>query len=422
MTQDRTTLQLLAPWVAVAGSIGLAAASVQARAQDPVAPWLRYNVGKVVILPHLDVASLYTDNLFSLGSGLRFSDVITSVMPGLRLKWDENAQVDASVNYRHGEMLIWDNSDFNSTSDTIEAQLGYSTPKLQVRATATYSDTLALQGGQLNLGRQLLGTKRAGGQVRAVYDWTPKTDLIGSIRYDLSDYDSLFLLDQQQLEGHMGGTHELTSKLRLTFDGKGGWTQVTPNQLLQPSVNSLFYGALVGVRGTFTPKLTGSVKLGYEARDLESGLVSASTPAFSVDVTYLPNLMTQVVLAYDRSTGVAPWIASQITVTDTVRLQANKAIGTTGRWIGSGSAKFALGEFQWDATKAPAGSLDLGRSDQMLGLELALQYKPQAWLACTASYSHDRYEVNFDDPRAATAVLARSYHANRVTLMVSLGF
>ena len=96
---------------------------------DPVAPWLRYNVGKVVVLPKLDVAAMYTDNLFSLQGPGKMSDLVTMVTPGLRLKWDENALVHASAGYSHGETLILDNSGFNSSSDTVDAAVSYAGPK-----------------------------------------------------------------------------------------------------------------------------------------------------------------------------------------------------------------------------------------------------------------------------------------------------
>jgi len=377
----------------------------------------------VVILPRAELATSYTDNLFSLSGTNRVSDAITSVTPGLKLKWDENATVDASLDYRHGEVLIWDNSDFNSKSDTVEAKVGYTAAKWRATGNAGFSDTVALQRGFLNQGRNLLRTQIISGSAAATYDWTAKSDLTAALNYRDANYDSRFLIDQRQMDGRLGFSHDLTTRLRWTADVKSGQTTATSNDGRATTLDSFFYGALVGVRGSFTEKLTGAVRVGYEIRQFDGGeSFSAATPAIGLDVSYQASVLTRVTLTYDRTTGVGAWQGGQVTIQDAVSLRLIHALGITGRWLVSANGRVNFGDYQFDRSLFPPGTPDFARTDSSYGIDLAVQYRPQPWLTCSAGYSFDKYELNFPDPFAAFFVLAQSYMANRVFVSVTVGF
>lgn len=394
-----------------------------ASAQDPISPWLRYNVGKVVILPNASLANMFTDNLFSLASPNRVADVMTTVTPGLRLKWDENAAIDASVEYHHGETFIWDHSDFNSHSDNVEAKVSYAGPKLKVSGTGTFVDSVSLGSGAFNLGRQLLKTTRYGGGVQTTYDWTPKTDISSGLQYSSSTFGNGNLSNQQGVDGNLGTSYEMTSKYRLTLEARGGWTEAQSSFISSGGLDSYAYGGRAGVRGSFTPKLSGSAQVGYEVRQYSSGdSASASTPAFTVALTYQLSPMTSMTLSYDRRTSLAVWGQGQLTIQDAVQFQVRQSLGASRRWVGLFSGQFSNGDYK----SAVAGSNLLGTNpgmkDQRLGATLSLQYIPQSWLSVVGAYSFDFYEVEFDDSRNSLFVSARNYHANRVSLSANIGF
>lgn len=394
-----------------------------ASAQDPVAPWLRYNLGRVVLLPRAEVATSYTDNLFNLSGTNRVGDGITAVTPGLKLKWDENAAVDASLEYRHGEGLVWQNSEFNSSSDTVDARVGYTAAKWKATGTTRFSDSVALQGGALNLGRNLLRTRTISGSAAATYDWTAKSDLTAALYYRSTDNDSRFLVDQEQLDGRLGISHDLTTRLRWTADVRSGHTTVISNGRGNPSLDSLFYGVLSGLRGSFTEKLSGAVKVGYEIRQFDGGeSFSAGTPAVGVDLTYQASILTRVTLTYDRTTGVGAWQGGQVTIQDSVSLRVTHALGITGRWLVIGNGRVSFGDYRFDRSLFAPGTPDYSRTDSTYGLDLAVQYRPQAWLTCSAGYSFDKYDLNFSDPFAVFSIAARSYYSHRVFASVTVGF
>lgn len=394
-----------------------------ASAQDPVAPWLRYNVGKVVILPKVDLVNSFTDNLFNLSGANRVADGITAVTPGLKLKWDENAVVDASLEYRHGEVLIWENSGFNSSSDTVDAKVGYTAAKWKATGAASFSDSVALQRGALNLGQNLLRTRIISGSAAATYDWTAKSDVTAALNYRNTDYDSQFFIDQEQLDGRLGLSHDLTTRLRWTADLRSGHTAARSNDRGNLTLDSLFYGALAGLRGSFTQKLSGAVRVGYEVRQFDGGeSFSAATPAVGLDVAYQASVLTRVMLTYDRTTGVGAWQGGQISIQDSVSLRVIHALGITGKWLVTGNGRYSFGDYQFDRSLFAPGTPDFSRTDSSYGIELAVQYRPQAWLTCSAGYSFDKYDLNFPDPFANFFIAAASYHSHRVFVSVTVGF
>ena len=396
---------------------------LDASAQDPVAPWLRYNLGRVVILPRAEVATSYTDNLFNLSGTNRVGDAITAVTPGLRLKWDENAAVDASLEYRHGQGLVWENSEFNSSSDTVDAKLGYTAAKWKATGTTSFSDSVALQSGPLVIGRNLLRTKIISGSAAATYDWTAKSDLSAALNYRSLDYNSQFLVDQEQLDGRLGISHDLTTRLRWTADLRSGRTTVRSNGRGNPTLDSLFYGALAGLRGSFTEKLSGAVRVGYEIQQFDGGeSFSAGTPAVGVDVAYQASILTRVTLTYDRTTGVGAWQGGQVTIQDKVSLRVTHALGITGRWLVTGNGRVSFGDYRFDRSFFAPGTPDFSRTDSSYGIDLAVQYRPQAWLTCAVGYSFEKYDLNFPDPFAVSFILARSYYSHRVFASVTVGF
>lgn len=394
-----------------------------ASAQDPVAPWLRYNVGKVVILPKVDLVNSFTDNLFNLSGANRVADGITAVTPGLKLKWDENAAVDASVEYRHGEVLIWENSGFNSSSDTVDAKVGYTAAKWKATGSTSFSESVALQRGVLNLGRNLLRTSLISGSAVATYDWTAKSDVTAALNYRNTDYDSRFLIDQEQLDGRLGFSHDLTRRLRWTADVRSGHTAARSNGRIDSTADSFFYGALAGLRGSFTQKLSGAMRVGYEVRQFDGGeSFSAATPAVGLDVAYQASVLTRVTLAYDRTTGVGAWQGGQVTIQDSLSLRVIHALGITGRWLVTGNGRVGFGDYEFDPSLFPAGTPDFSRTDSSYGVDLAVQYRPQAWLTCSAGYSFDKYDISFPDPFASFFIAATSYHSHRVFVSVTVGF
>lgn len=410
-------------WTGGLGTAAVAGFALSTQAQDPVTPWLQYHLGKVVFLPRAEIANTFTDNLFNQSRRDRESDVITSVTPGLRLKLDENAAVDASMGYRHTETLLWTNSDFNSSSDILDASLSYTAAKWKVSGSAGWSDTVTLPNGMLNIGRNVLRSTTISGSGNVTYDWTAKSDISAALNYRDTANKSIFLLSQGQTDGRLGLSHELTSRLRLTGDVKSGHTTAKSNDGTGRTFGSFFYGGLVGLRGSLTQKLSGSVKVGYEARQFDNGeSVNAATPAAGLEVEYQASVLTTVSLGYERTTGIGVFQGGSVTIRDSVNLRGTHFFGITKRWSVTGITRVSLGDYQFGQVLAVPGQAPNSRTDAWTEFDLMFSYRPQAWLTCSAGYSFDKYELNFDQAIIQNLIVANSYVSHRVSLSVALGF
>lgn len=111
-----------------------------------------------------------------------------------------------------------------------------------------------------------------------------------------------------------------------------------------------------------------------------------------------------------------------MTIQDTLSLRVIHALGITGRWLVTGSGRVGFGDYEFDRSQFAPGSQDPSRTDSSYGFDLAVQYRPQAWLTCSAGYAFDKYDLNFADDVVAVFVIARSYFSHRVFASVTVGF
>lgn len=401
----------------------LAASGVSGLAQNP-GEYLSYSWKGLALQPQLDTAALFTDNLF-YGSGVnRVSDFVLTVSPGLRLQYGRDGENQISFEYMHDETLVLERSDFNSRQNRLDLKLGYVQGRFRLEGKDSVQFLSSLLGGSVSQLGQLVDRITVNDTYRLTYDWTEKTDLYVRGVHDMADYDKrTFLLDQQTIEGTLGGSYQWTSKTRLTVDGFYGGTSIAANANPVAASDSRFYGGFVGVRGSFTPKLSGSARVGYEQRSFVNGdSVSASTPALSLDLSYQLSPMTLVTLRYDRRTFPSPQFANQISIGDSVLLQVNQFVGTSGRWLVRGTARYNHNDLSSTLIASGGQSIDVQRIDSLLGAGIALIYQPQPWLACVAAYDFDTFDISFTNESALNLLQVAPYHNNRLSLSVAIGF
>lgn len=403
----------------------LAVASSVGAAENP-GEYLSYSWKNLAIQPQFDTSAMYTDNLFYGRGANRISDVMFTISPGLKLQLGRDDGNQASLEYAHDETVLIDNSDYNTHQDRVALKLKFNRSKIRVEGNDSLQFLSSLLGGSAGQAQLLVDRVSLSDVYRVTYDWTEKTDFYLRGSHSLVDYDRrTSLLDQRTIEGLVGASYQWTPKVRVTVDGFVGNSSIAANAGRSTGPDSLFYGGFVGVRGTFTPKLTGSTRVGYEQRDFASGeSASASTPAVSADLTYQFSPMTTALLRYDRRTFPGPQFANQISITDSVSLEVLQLIGSSGRWLAKGSVRYDNNDLS--STTLPAGSAGAGinvqRTDRVLVLGAALVYQPQPWLSCIAAYSFEDFDVTFNSAAASGVLQLVPYHNNRLSLSVAIGF
>ena len=401
----------------------LTASGVSGLAQNP-GEYLSYSWKGLALQPQFDTTALFTDNLFYGAGATRVSDFVLTVSPGLRLQYGRDGQNQIAFEYMHDETFVLDHSDFNSTQDRLDLTLRYVQGRFRLEGKDSIQFLSSLLSGSTSQLRQLVDRVVYNDDYRLTYDWTEKTDVYLRGSHSAADYDKrTFLLDQRTLEGTLGSSYQWTPKTRLTVDGFYGATSVSANASPISPSDSRFFGGYVGIRGTFTPKLTGSARVGYEQRVFVGGnSVSASTPALSFDLAYQITPMTSATLRYDRRTSPSPQFANQINIGDSVVLQVNQLVGTSGRWLVRGTVRYFHNDLSSSSIASGGQTIDVQRTDSLLGIGLALIYQPQPWLGCIAAYDFENFDIAFSNQSASGLLQVAPYHNNRLSLSVAIGF
>jgi hypothetical protein len=404
---------------------GVLALSSSAAAAENPGEYLSYSWKNLAIQPQFDTSAMFTDNLFYSRGANRVSDVMFTVSPGLRFQLGRDDGNQASLEYMHDESFLLEYSDFNTRQERIQLALRFVRGKIRVDGRDNLSFLSSILGGAINQSRQLVDRVSLNDIYTVTYDWTEKTDFYVRGTHLLIDYDRrTFLLDQQNIEGLLGMSYQWTPKLRFTLEGFYGNSSIGANATAIIGPDSQFYGGFVGLRGTFTPKLTGSARVGYEQREFSSGgSVSANTPAVSTDLTYQFGNMTSAVLRYDRRTFPSPQFVNQISVTDSISLTVLQLLGTSGRWMVRGSARYDQNDLTATTLATGVGNgINVERTDSTMVLGAALVYQPQPWLTCIAAYEFEDFHISFGSSNAANFLQLVPYHNNRLSLSVAIGF
>jgi hypothetical protein len=404
---------------------GMLAFSSSAAAAENPGEYLSYSWKNLAIQPQFDTSAMFTDNLFYGRGANRVSDVLFTVSPGIRFQLGRDDGNQASFEYMHDETFLVDNPDFNTHQNRFQIALRFSRGKFRVDGRDNINFLSSILGGAASQARLLVDRVSLNDLYTVTYDWTEKTDFYLRGNHFLIDYDRrTSLLDQQNIEGLLGMSYQWTPKLRLTVEGFYGNSSIAANAGGGAGPDSQFFGGFVGLRGTFTPKLTGSLRVGYEQREFSGGAsASANTPAVGADLSYQFSNMTSAQLRYDRRTFPSPQFANQISVSDSVTLTVFQLLGSSGRWLLRGSARYDHNDLTATSLAGGAGAgINVERTDSILILGTALVYQPQPWLSCVAAYEFEDFGISFGSSAAGSLLQLVPYHNNRVSLSVAIGF
>lgn len=430
---------------------------------------LSYNIGKFLIQPQFDASAQFTGNLLygsenpqpggpatinreirgvdvpvtiqtPQGSGVE-SDLLWYFSPGMEVQFGVNPENSLTIGYFHDFIVYTDHSEFNAGQDRIQ----FDARVQKGRFTVVGNDSVAwldtILGGTTAVAARVPVRRLAWTDTyRCTYDMTVKTDLYAVFNHDAINYlQSIQLYDQGTLRGTLGTTYKATERIGIFAEVGGGHTDVTANEPFPqqaPGDDSWVYGGFVGVRGTFTPRLTGTIKVGYETRDFTGPGVTGSTggAAAGVALAYNPTERLLVNLTFDRRVGVSPQVAGQSYVNGLFGLSATQQLGQTGRWSLLGRLGFGFGTFSANnglgsgVVVTPDGPVpvvfvtDQGRTDQTFTASMGVAYQPRPWLTTSLTYAFEKYSTSFDDDYVELVTGLNDFTVNRVLLQVSVGF
>ena len=395
---------------------GLLAAGARGLALD-ASDALVYSFGAVRVRPHLTVSGRYDDNIFFQGNkspaGVSAEDdFITIISPSANVQLGRlqgnhilfTYQLDQSLYARHDEQ------------DHRDHLLTLATSLKGNRLSLEGSDSVQFLSGIL--GGALVQTNAQNARVdrifyvdhyRLEYDLTEKFSAYLEGAHDATDYEEgTTLYDANTLRGTGGFAFNMAPKIRLFGEGYYGQSAVDPNRSVDPKGPHLdVVGGFLGVSGDFHPKLSGSVKAGYEARSFSDGSANDGSPVVEASLNGKIDQRTSAALSYSRRTSVSVQAASQSYASDLLSAGLDRVLSSDGKWMVRLGGSFQNDEYENSGTYA-------NRNDKSYRANFALIYNIQLWLSTSVVYEFEKY--------VSTDSRIIDYDVNRVTLRVSIGY
>lgn len=434
--------------------VGLAAAAGPLQAIEP-ADVLIFSREPFSARPNVTLTETYNDNIFSRPDGQ--DDFVTTISPGINLrvgrlernfvsfdytfsqhfyaKLDELDADEHAFDFRtriRGERLSLSGNDriqlLSSPIGLVQvlSREGEATPPIPGRETPggqpTTGDTPTaspLPGEDAPTpvrGGEVLSSAEARNVDRTTYYdsytlgylMTEKTSLYLQGSHSTTDYEEgIGLFDISTLRGVGGFGFQAFPKTSLFGEVYYGQTSTEPNFPGPDNPHVDFVGGFLGARGSFTEKISGTVKVGYEGRWFSDGSDAPSSPVADLGVAHRLSEKTSIALNYSRLHDVSVQFARESYTANVVRLGLNQFFGATRKWRASVGGSYGLYDYE---TTAGAGN----REYDLYSAFLNIGYQIQDWLAANLSYNYNT--IVSDSP----GIL--EYDVNRVSLGVSVGY
>lgn len=396
----------IAPKLLVIGTVVAAAPhrSLAIEAEDV----LFFQKGPFSAKPQLGISEVYNSNIFYVSDD-EVDDLISIISPGIKLQLGRVEHNYLSLDYTFDHLFYFDNPDLDASQHSIVLRDRFEWKKLSI----TGSDRIQFLSSPLGGVERIITSRnieRANfdDTYTLNYNFSEKTLAYLRGSFQRLDYqDEIPLYDVDTLTGTAGFGYRAFPKSVIFGELYYGQTTTHPNSTaLRENPDVSFIGGYVGVRGSFTEKLSGSLKVGYEAREFSDNANAPSEPVVDISLVQKFSERTTLQLLYTRLNGVSSQYTRESYVADIVGLQLNQAFGSTGKWIAGAGANYYRYGYVLDGRS-------VGDYDYIRGT-LSLGYRIQRWLSANLGYDFERLTGNQEG--------AVDYTVNRVTLRLAIGY
>lgn len=244
------------------------------------------------------------DNIFLTAN--KTSDVILDINPGFDLVFGKDALTKGHFSYVESFSNYSDNDRLNTSLSAVNFSSKYDDGKSKLNADAGYNQLNQNTPDIRGLSRRDVFSAGLNGEVSA----TEKSSVGFGASYRKTDYKRTALSDLAEFTVPVNYYYELNPKVDLSLGFRYRDTDVGLG------ADSKSYSYLVGFRGEFSPKVTGSVMVGVGTREYATG---GDKSIFDID-------------------AALNFLASEKT---TFQVTASNDFGTSSN--GAGQKTFALG-------------------------------------------------------------------------------
>lgn len=381
-------------------------------------------VRPVVFYPTFDVSAMYSDNIYSLPDDSLLpelgvinsrEDIAFILSPAVNVRLgtpggDNQLNFDARFDqYLYSENPSSDSGSyrFGLNAAVRGAKLSYDCQNnVQFSNTILDSYTTVVEGISVPSGN----VERVYGNFNHGLDYalSPKTFLSLGGTFNFRDYTGDELTTRRYYNSAEwrvipGFGYLLSERIRL--NGSVHYGQLTRDPVsdfIATPPRSDALGGTIGARGSFTPKLSGGIRAGYEHRWFSDDQGDDGYPLAGVDLTQAFTDRLRVSANYNHGGGVSASTTSRsVTVTDAFSLNVSQTVGYRRPWFLNLGVRYALTEYVTGNT----------RDQDNFRLSLGARYQITRWLSTYASYA---YEFGTRS--------TYEYDANEVTLGLHFGY
>ena len=246
----------------------------------------------------LFVRSVYDDNIFLAPSNLKEHDIITSVAPGVQVRYGQAGYASAQLDYTPTFQFFKDHSNNDAINHDARFQIEKTFTRLTLGVSQSFSrisdSQIGVIPGQFSANRLEQDTYAT--RLLAKYDFSDKTSFEVNGRIDVLDFATGGLISSKEYSNdnwlNYKATEKVTTSAGLTFgylDLSGG----LPSQTYERLLARISYAAAA--------KLQFRATGGVEVRQIGGGQSDQVLPVFSVGATYKPRESTTFTLDAARS-------------------------------------------------------------------------------------------------------------------------
>jgi hypothetical protein len=357
----------------------------------------------------LGLSELFNDNIFYY-TDRRVSDLITVLSPGLRLQLGRPERNVIGLDYTYDRFFYLDNDGLNTGQHSLDLRTQLEGQRLKFSGIDRIQWLSSPLGGveRVIVGQNIDRTLNDH-TFTLSYDIGEKTEAYVRGTFYSNDYqEGIALYDIDTLTGTAGFGYRAFPKTFLLGEAHYGWTGTSANDPRLPENPDLtFIGGFLGARGNFTEKMTGTVKVGYEAREFRDGTPVPDSPVVNISLQRRFSEKTALTLSYARLSNVSVQYGRRTYNADSLGVQLVQLLGASGKWQATAGGNYSFYAYERS---------DVARAVEYdhLRASFNLAYRIQLWL--TASVGYD-YESVMSDARGVV-----DYDVNRVNLRFAIGY
>jgi hypothetical protein len=380
---------------------------------------LFYKAGPLTLRPQFSLSEMYNDNIFYQHSDA-VEDFVTTISPGLKLQLGRPEHNYLSLGYTLDELFYANNPDLDTPQHTLEIKDQFVWQRLKLIGVDHFQYLNSPLGGVVE---RIIGTNGlpvvVGQNVARTsiddsytlsYDLGDKTSIYGRGTHTMVDYqEGVPLYDIETWIATVGFAYRAFPKTIFFGELYCGQTFTGPNEATLPKNPRLdFLGGYVGARGSFTEKLSGTVKVGYETRTFSDGTSAPSDPVVDLALTQQFSEKRALTLTYSRQENVSIQYSRETYTADVIGLQFTQLLGTSRKWQVGANVSYTLFGYQVVGTSNTSTEYDYFRGS------LSLAYQLQRWMTASLGYEYEQVIGNTQS--------AIDYTVNRVSLRLAIGF